>query len=93
MLDTYFKHVEERRAQGIPPLPLNPEDTAEVCRLLEAPPAGEDGAPSRPSHRPGFAGRRPVGEGQGGVAGRCRPGNQKITRRSAVSRPFFCSGR
>ena len=41
MLDHYFKHADERRALGIPPLPLNPEDTAEVCRLLEAPPAGE----------------------------------------------------
>ncbi|MCX6565683.1 MAG: bifunctional aconitate hydratase 2/2-methylisocitrate dehydratase [Candidatus Aminicenantes bacterium] len=41
MLDNYFKHVAERRAQGIPPLPLNPEDTAEVCYLLEAPPVGE----------------------------------------------------
>jgi aconitate hydratase 2/2-methylisocitrate dehydratase len=43
MLDNYFKHVADREAQGIPPLPLNPEDTAEVCRLLEAPPAGEAG--------------------------------------------------
>lgn len=41
MLDHYFKHADERRALGIPPLPLNPEDTAEVCRLLEAPPTGE----------------------------------------------------
>jgi hypothetical protein len=43
MLDNYFKHAAEREGQGIPPLPLNPEDTAEVCRLLEAPPAGEAG--------------------------------------------------
>ena len=41
MLDNYFKHAAERETLGIPPLPLNPEDTAEVCRLLEAPPAGE----------------------------------------------------
>jgi aconitate hydratase 2/2-methylisocitrate dehydratase len=40
MLDAYRKHVEERRALGIPPLPLSPEETAEVCRLLEAPPDG-----------------------------------------------------
>ena len=40
MLDAYRKHVEERRALGIPPLPLSPEETAEVCRLLEAPPNG-----------------------------------------------------
>ncbi len=43
MLDNYFKHVADREAQGIPPLPLTPEDTAEVCRLLESPPAGEAG--------------------------------------------------
>jgi len=38
MLESYRKNEEERRALGIPPLPLNPEETAEVCRLLEAPP-------------------------------------------------------
>ncbi|MHB8054655.1 MAG: bifunctional aconitate hydratase 2/2-methylisocitrate dehydratase [Candidatus Aminicenantales bacterium] len=43
MLDNYLKHAAEREVQGIPPLPLNPEDTAEVCCLLEAPPAGEAG--------------------------------------------------
>ncbi|MBN1939772.1 MAG: bifunctional aconitate hydratase 2/2-methylisocitrate dehydratase [Candidatus Aminicenantes bacterium] len=41
MLDNYFKQAAEREALGIPPLPLNPDDTAEVCRLLESPPAGE----------------------------------------------------
>ena len=40
MLESYRKNEEERRAQGIPLLPLNPEETAEVCRLLEAPPQG-----------------------------------------------------
>jgi aconitate hydratase 2/2-methylisocitrate dehydratase len=40
MLDSYRKHEDERRALGIPPLPLSPEETAEVCRLLEAPPDG-----------------------------------------------------
>ena len=34
MLDAYFKLVEERRALGLPPLPLCPDDAAEVCRLL-----------------------------------------------------------
>jgi len=42
MMESYFKHVEERRTLGIPPLPLNPDDTAEVCRLLENPPRGEE---------------------------------------------------
>jgi len=41
MLDTYLTHVAERQSLGLPPLPLNPDDTAEVCRLLEAPPGGE----------------------------------------------------
>lgn len=38
MLESYFKHEEERKALGIPPLPLNPEQTAEVCQNLENPP-------------------------------------------------------
>jgi aconitate hydratase 2/2-methylisocitrate dehydratase len=38
MLESYFKHEEERKALGIPPLPLSPEQTAEVCKLLENPP-------------------------------------------------------
>jgi aconitate hydratase 2/2-methylisocitrate dehydratase len=33
----------ERQKLGIPPLPLNPEETAEVCRLLESPPAEKKG--------------------------------------------------
>jgi len=43
MLETYFNHAVERQTLGIPPLPLNPEDTAEVCRHLETPPPGEGG--------------------------------------------------
>src|SRR5512138_1517395 len=42
MMDAYLKHVEERKAQGIPPRPLDPEQTAEVCALLENPPAGQE---------------------------------------------------
>ena len=42
MLENYFNQERERKAQGIPALPLNPEETAEVCRLLENPPAGMD---------------------------------------------------
>lgn len=41
MLDSYLKHESERHSQGIPPLPLSPEVTMEVCRLLEKPPSGE----------------------------------------------------
>jgi aconitate hydratase 2 / 2-methylisocitrate dehydratase len=42
MLDAYFSQEAERLAQGIPPLPLSPTDTAEVCRQLESPPAGKE---------------------------------------------------
>ncbi len=42
MLDSYFKQEAERRKQGIPPLPLTPEETSEVCRLLEDPPTGQE---------------------------------------------------
>jgi len=38
MLEAYFKHEQERAALGIPPLPLSPEQTEEVCRTLENPP-------------------------------------------------------
>ncbi|MFT5155031.1 MAG: aconitate hydratase 2/2-methylisocitrate dehydratase, partial [Planctomycetota bacterium] len=42
MLDQYRTHVTERAAQGIPPLPLNAEQTAQLVELLKAPPAGEE---------------------------------------------------
>ncbi len=38
MLELYEKQVKERKEKGIPPLPLNPELTREICRLLEQPP-------------------------------------------------------
>jgi aconitate hydratase 2/2-methylisocitrate dehydratase len=41
MLESYFKHETERQKQGIPPLPLSPEETAGVCELLEKPPEGK----------------------------------------------------
>ena len=41
MLDHYFRHDAERKTLGIPPLPLNPEETFDVCRLLENPPDGK----------------------------------------------------
>ena len=42
MLEAYFQHEQERNKQGIPPLPLSPEQTEEVLRLLERPPAGKE---------------------------------------------------
>ena len=42
MLTEYRKHTEERAHQGIPPLPLNAEQTAALCDLLLDPPKGEE---------------------------------------------------
>ena len=42
MLEAYRTHVEERAAQGIPPLPLNAEQVNDLVELLKAPPAGEE---------------------------------------------------
>ena len=42
MLDSYFEHEKARKDQNIPPLPLNPEQTSAVCRLLEDPPEGKE---------------------------------------------------
>lgn len=42
MLESYFKHEAERQKQGVPPLPLSPEETEEVCKLLENQHAGKE---------------------------------------------------
>ncbi|MCB1663134.1 MAG: bifunctional aconitate hydratase 2/2-methylisocitrate dehydratase [Pseudomonadales bacterium] len=42
MLEAYRKHVEERANQGVPPKPLDPEQTAALVELLKTPPAGEE---------------------------------------------------
>ena len=42
ILDAYRKHVAERAAQGLPPLVLNPVQTAAVAVLLKNPPKGEE---------------------------------------------------
>ncbi len=42
MLNTYREHVAERAAQGIPPLPLSAQQTAELIELIKNPPAGEE---------------------------------------------------
>src|SRR4030065_2750720 len=42
MLESYLKQEAERQKLGIPPLPLSPEQTAEVCQFLESPPAGKE---------------------------------------------------
>jgi aconitate hydratase 2 / 2-methylisocitrate dehydratase len=42
MLESYRQHVAERAALGIPPLPLNAQQTSELCELLKNPPPGEE---------------------------------------------------
>src|SRR6056297_946537 len=42
MFDAYLTHEEERKAQGIPALPLSPEQTSGLCDLLQNPPAGKE---------------------------------------------------
>ena len=41
MLQAYRQHVSERAALGIPPLPLDAKQTAELIELIKNPPAGE----------------------------------------------------
>lgn len=41
MLNTYKNHAQERAASGLPPLPLNAEQTAELVDLLRNPPLQE----------------------------------------------------
>jgi len=42
MLQIYRQHVAERAALGIPPLPLDAKQIAEVIELIKNPPAGEE---------------------------------------------------
>ena len=42
MLKAYRDHAAERAALGIPPLPLDAKQTAELIELIKNPPAGED---------------------------------------------------
>lgn len=42
MLESYRKHVESRAALGIPPLPLDAQQTSQLCELLKNPPQGEE---------------------------------------------------
>ncbi|MGJ0607589.1 bifunctional aconitate hydratase 2/2-methylisocitrate dehydratase [Cylindrospermopsis raciborskii] len=42
MLAEYQRHTQERGELGIPPLPLNVEQTSQLCELLKNPPAGKE---------------------------------------------------
>lgn len=42
MLKAYRQHVADRAAMGIPPLPLDAQQTADLCELLKFPQPGEE---------------------------------------------------
>ncbi|HSN14414.1 MAG TPA: bifunctional aconitate hydratase 2/2-methylisocitrate dehydratase [Anaeromyxobacteraceae bacterium] len=42
MIEAYLKHEAERKAQGVPPKPLDPEQTKELVKLLQKPPKGQE---------------------------------------------------
>jgi aconitate hydratase 2/2-methylisocitrate dehydratase len=42
MIEAYLQHEAERQLLGIPARPLSPEQTAELCVLLENPPRGKE---------------------------------------------------
>ena len=42
MLEDYRKHVDERAAEGLPPLPLGAQQVADLVELIKNPPAGEE---------------------------------------------------
>jgi len=42
MIEAYLQHESERRQMGLPPLPLDPEQTKSLCALLQNPPAGKE---------------------------------------------------
>ncbi|MDH5301797.1 MAG: bifunctional aconitate hydratase 2/2-methylisocitrate dehydratase [Gammaproteobacteria bacterium] len=42
MLENYRQHVQQRATQGLPPLPLDAKQTAELIELLKNPPKGEE---------------------------------------------------
>jgi aconitate hydratase 2/2-methylisocitrate dehydratase len=42
MLESYRQQAAERAALGIPPLPLDAQQTSELCELLKNPPPGEE---------------------------------------------------
>ena len=42
MLKAYREHAAERAALGIPPLPLDAKQVADLIELIKNPPAGEE---------------------------------------------------
>jgi aconitate hydratase 2/2-methylisocitrate dehydratase len=42
VIEAYLSHVEERKALGVPPKPLDAEQTKELVKLLQKPPKGKE---------------------------------------------------
>ncbi|MGL4613451.1 MAG: hypothetical protein ACRCVV_06020, partial [Shewanella sp.] len=42
VLEAYRKHVAERAAEGVVPKPLDAHQVAELVKLVQNPPAGEE---------------------------------------------------
>ncbi len=42
MLEAYRKHVAERATEGLPPLPLDTQQVADLVEMIKNPPAGEE---------------------------------------------------
>nr|WP_314476553.1 bifunctional aconitate hydratase 2/2-methylisocitrate dehydratase [uncultured Campylobacter sp.] len=74
----YEKHVKEREALGVPPLPLNEEQTREVCELLKLESAHEREYLGLLSGR--VPPMEPGGEGEAIIAARLDE-NQKMIKR------------
>lgn len=74
----YEKHVKEREALGVPPLPLNEEQTREVCELLKLESVHEREYLGLLSRR--MPPMEPGGEGEAIIAARLDE-NQKIVKR------------
>src|SRR6266496_5960225 len=42
VIEAYSKHVDERKALGVPARPLDPDQTGELVKLLQKPPKGKE---------------------------------------------------
>jgi hypothetical protein len=69
-LQAYRQHAAERAALGIPPLPLDAKQTAELIELIKARPPAKRCLPGRPADAPRAARRRRRRQGQGQLPGR-----------------------
>ena len=97
MIEAYLKHESERKAQGIPPKPLDPEQTRELVKLLENPPKGQEAFLLVAAARPRLPRR---GRGRRGEGARSSPtsspGKKKcplVSRKEAVRAARHDDGR